>query len=617
MFVVAGRTQSLQRLVAQIKGPRSIIGVEPFDCDTGGRPPATIEAMADQATVDILKHQSKGPYSLVGFDIGGLIALEVARRLKAQGAKVASLCMIDSVFDRRHWPLGVKLAAALRRSSSDRFSKFEGQESRVQQLLCAIADYVPTAFDGEATLIITQSRQALGVDLAKLWSCHVKDIRVCPVTDDGDAVAALAERLARVWIDTRPDRRIRSPRVLVATSATWLNATRLALSLNEAGFRVEAVCLNRHSLASVGFVETVHRFNPLRPLASLRQAIERARPDIIVPCDDQVAAMLHCMSASADPQTADGVALQALIVRSLGAQANFPRLHARTDIMRIAGEECLRHPETAVVSDPATLTQWLDTWGFPAVLKTDGSWGGEGVAIVRNHAEAAKALGRLQCRPNPFRIVRRLLIKGDSGSLMGFLARRAPIVSVQTFEPGRAGNAAVACLKGEVLSAVYVEVIRSKGQTGPASVVRVLDHPEMTYAVETMVRRLGLSGFVGFDFVLDSNNGGACLIELNPRATPTCHLVTADGVDLATALSAALRHRPRRRVKPAQGFKIVALFPQELLRDPTSGFLSAAYHDVPWQSPELVALGMQATGRRGFRLPRFQRPMRENGLLKA
>jgi hypothetical protein len=32
----------------------------------------------------------------------------------------------------------------------------------------------------------------------------------------------------------------------------------------------------------------------------------------------------------------------------------------------------------------------------------------------------------------------------------------------------------------------------------------------------------------------------------------------------------------------------IALFPQEWIRDPHSSFLRSAYHDIPWEEPELV-----------------------------
>jgi hypothetical protein len=32
----------------------------------------------------------------------------------------------------------------------------------------------------------------------------------------------------------------------------------------------------------------------------------------------------------------------------------------------------------------------------------------------------------------------------------------------------------------------------------------------------------------------------------------------------------------------------IALFPQEWIRDPESPFLRSAYHDIPWEEPDLV-----------------------------
>jgi hypothetical protein len=32
----------------------------------------------------------------------------------------------------------------------------------------------------------------------------------------------------------------------------------------------------------------------------------------------------------------------------------------------------------------------------------------------------------------------------------------------------------------------------------------------------------------------------------------------------------------------------IALFPQEWIRDPASSFLRSAYHDIPWEEPELI-----------------------------
>ena len=44
--------------------------------------------------------------------------------------------------------------------------------------------------------------------------------------------------------------------------------------------------------------------------------------------------------------------------------------------------------------------------------------------------------------------------------------------------------------------------------------------------------------------------------------------------------------------------RTVALFPGEWARDPSSAYLSGAYHDVPWDDPPLVEALMDLKRRR-------------------
>jgi predicted ATP-grasp superfamily ATP-dependent carboligase len=118
-------------------------------------------------------------------------------------------------------------------------------------------------------------------------------------------------------------------------------------------------------------------------------------------------------------------------------------------------------------------------------------------------------------------------------------------------------------------------------------VVRIIDNEEMTASAEALVKRLRLSGFCGFDFVL-SPTGRAYLIEMNARATPVCHLALAGQTSLAAALYRAVTGRePMHLAAPLQD-KIVALFPTEWERDPASPLLSQAFHDAPWDEPRLL-----------------------------
>src|SRR5262249_26299391 len=131
---------------------------------------------------------------------------------------------------------------------------------------------------------------------------------------------------------------------------------------------------------------------------------------------------------------------------------------------------------------------------------------------------------------------------------------------------------------------------------GPASVVRVIEHQEMLEAATAIVSRLKLSGLIGFDFILDAGTGAAHLIEMNPRATQLCHLPLGMGRDLLRPLRAVLAGEPLLRpAAPATDNEVIALFPQEWLRDSSSAFLGTAYHDVPWEEPALLRRCLRET----------------------
>jgi hypothetical protein len=177
-------------------------------------------------------------------------------------------------------------------------------------------------------------------------------------------------------------------------------------------------------------------------------------------------------------------------------------------------------------------------------------------------------------------------------------------VSLQPYIQGRPSNRAVICWKGKVLAGISVEVAEVTHENGPASLIKVVDHLEMTTAADRIVKRLTLSGFVGFDFVVDSTNR-AWLIEMNPRVTPISHLSLIDGTDLAGGLYTQMTGlRPLPRLVPIQPY-LIALFPNEIMRFPFSKYLQTCSHDVPWNEPELVCTVLNAALR-----PRVGRQLR-------
>jgi hypothetical protein len=223
------------------------------------------------------------------------------------------------------------------------------------------------------------------------------------------------------------------------------------------------------------------------------------------------------------------------------------------------------------------------------VLKTDGSWGGAGVQVLREAAEAAPAFARATEAPT---LMQSLKLAAWEGSLNPLFARREwqpGVPDLQDFVAGHPANRAVIAERGRVLAGLSVEVLHAASATAPATVVRVTQDAQMEASAAAMTEALGLSGFLGFDFVVEHGTGRKLLIEMNPRATPICHLGGGPGGGgLAAAYAAHLRGEdPAAAPLPPPGTEI-ALFPGEWLRDPHSPHLRGAFHDVPWEDRGLL-----------------------------
>ena len=378
------------------------------------------------------------------------------------------------------------------------------------------------------------------------------------------------------------------PTVLVATTLRWYPTARLAMALAKAGCAVEVVCPTGHPLVKTQAADKIHFYHGLAPLHSFAVAIEEARPDLIIPGDDLATRHLHRLHARERSKRIPDSPICSMIERSLGAAEDFPIAYDRATFMELAREQGIRVPDTEAIANLNDLKDWIVRNGFPAVLKANGTSGGDGVRVVRTVEEAERAFRSLQAPPRWLRAVKRALVDHDATLLGPAFLRRQFVMNAQTFVAGREATSAVACWQGKVLAALHFEVINKRSAAGPATVVRLIEDTDMSSAADKMVRRLNLSGLHGFDFMLEEQTREAYLIEMNPRATQVGHLALGLGRDIPAALYAALSGKAVQPVPRLTENQTIALFPQEWIRDPQSPFLRSAYHDIPWEEPELV-----------------------------
>jgi ATP-grasp domain len=385
--------------------------------------------------------------------------------------------------------------------------------------------------------------------------------------------------------DSALDRR---PTVLVATTSRWYPTARLAMALEHAGCAVEIVCPSGHPVIKTQAGNKTHVYHGLAPLNSFAAAIADSRPDLIIPGDDLSTSHLHRLHARERRQGKTNSPICSAIERSLGAEANFPVAYDRARFIELARQEGIRVPNTKAIANLDGLRDWIARNGFPTVLKANGTSGGDGVRIVRTFDEAEVAFRSLQAPPRLLRAIKRAILDHDGTLVEPSLLRRRFVMNAQTFIHGREATSAVACWKGKVLAALHFEVINKRSVAGPATVVRLIEDSDVSAAAEKMVRRLNLSGLHGFDFMLEEQTGNAYLIEMNPRATQVGHLALGQGRDIPAALYAVLSGKAVQPAPKVTENATIALFPQEWMRDPASAFLRSAYHDIPWEEPELV-----------------------------
>ena len=367
--------------------------------------------------------------------------------------------------------------------------------------------------------------------------------------------------------------------ILVVSSAWWPAPARIAMAFGRAHCRVAAIYPDGHPLRHVSAVQEHYHYSAHRPLAALAAALRGCRPDLIVPTDDRSVAHLHALHAAADGRTAR------LIERSLGNPAGFATLESCSAALDLAQQLGVRVPMTLRINNESDLESWQQP--FPWVLKSSGTWGGAGVYVVQDRAVARAAFRALTRPLSAARALKRWVVNRDGFSVQPWLGRTVPEVVAQRFIPGVSANIAAACWDGATVGTLSVQALRTQGPTGAATMVRVIDPPDMRQAAERLAAALRLSGLHGLDFVQDAD-GRAWLIEVNPRATQVCHIARDGGTSLAACLAARLSGQSGSPPAVVPLDTTIALFPQAWRGTPHDPLLATAGHDVPWEEPALV-----------------------------
>lgn len=132
LFTYAGGVNvflELHDVVQSLAFDGPVYGLRLTSCEGERKEPARVEDEVRESICAIRAIQPHGPYRLLGYSFGGVVALEVARALEQSGEKVAFCGMVDTPQNDHAWPLrlwaGLMCRRAMRRlrSIGQRFAR--------------------------------------------------------------------------------------------------------------------------------------------------------------------------------------------------------------------------------------------------------------------------------------------------------------------------------------------------------------------------------------------------------------------------------------------------------------------------------------------------------------
>jgi hypothetical protein len=247
-------------------------------------------------------------------------------------------------------------------------------------------------------------------------------------------------------------------------------------------------------------------------------------------------------------------------------------------------------------------------WGFP-VLKADGTSGGEGVRMVAHGCRSAACFSKVTGAAAFGASAQASPVFDQDDTLVTARATAAASGRQRSGLRGRArSHQHHRLLEGNVLAGLHFEVLRKGHAAGHATVVRLIENAEISAPPKRS------SGEWAYPACADSISCWKQIpgMPTSSRSIPgQRRLDTRAGCGARSSCSIIWRgNREAIRVAPAvTENRTIALFPHEWARDPQSEFLRTGYHDVPWDTPELVHACIRRSRKqsRGIR-PRRSKP---------
>lgn len=207
---LGGSVMELFDVIRLIETRHAIYGMQAKGSDGLDEPLVRIEDMAQFFLDEVLRIEPRGPYFLLGYSLGGLVVLEMARSLLERGRPMGLLVMIDSYPPKHPLSLSKRLVLSFRRSKRFKPSAFDtslsqapglcernagkppavnGMFARVAERLrrssyLALERYRPHFYDGHVKFVRAEITTEFPVDPGVVWANQARGFEVETVPGD-------------------------------------------------------------------------------------------------------------------------------------------------------------------------------------------------------------------------------------------------------------------------------------------------------------------------------------------------------------------------------------------------------------------------------------------------